>query len=240
MHGEIKELPSAVDHVFVDFENVHTIDRNIFDARTVHLTLLMGSRQTRLDMTLVETLLQHAVTVEFVRLKTSGRNALDFTLAYYVGRAVLANPSGCFHILSKDAGYDPLIEHLRSKNVWIKRHDNCTTLTSPSSAIVALSQPVTKPKSLPVHKAQQHSAGADTDEKESKVLEHLRKPTIPRPRTKRKLLNFLVAHFNKGVTEAEALNLIVKLSQAGHLVIDDVGKVTYRLAPCETPTGHQG
>jgi len=38
-------------------------------------------------------------------------------LAYYVGRAAVNDPHGFFHIISKDAGYDPLIEHLRSRHV---------------------------------------------------------------------------------------------------------------------------
>jgi len=55
--------------------------------------------------------------VQLVRLTATGKNALDFTLAYYVGRAVAADPTGFFHIVSKDTGYDPLIEHLRSKHI---------------------------------------------------------------------------------------------------------------------------
>src|SRR5439155_14101082 len=103
-----------VNHVFVDFENVHEIDLAIIGSKTVSFTLLLGSRQRRLDVSLVEKLLEHAGSVHLVRLASAGKNALDFALAYYVGRAVAADPTGCFHIVSKDAGYDPLIEHLRS------------------------------------------------------------------------------------------------------------------------------
>ena len=106
--------PPPVNHVFVDFENVPEIDLKVISSKTVHLMLLLGPRQTKLDVALVEKLLQHAATVELVRLASAGRNAVDFTLAYYLGRAVAADPTGHFQIFSKDTGYDPLVEHLRS------------------------------------------------------------------------------------------------------------------------------
>src|SRR5438105_2086506 len=92
------DLPTRVNHVFVDFENVHEIDLAIIGSKAVSFTLLVGPRQTKLDVSLVEKLFEHAVSVELVRLTSAGRNALDFTLAYYVGRAVAADPTGFFHI----------------------------------------------------------------------------------------------------------------------------------------------
>jgi hypothetical protein len=64
---------------------------------------------------------------------------------------------------------------------------------------------------------------------EARVLEHLRKPTTKRPGTKKKLVSYLIAHLGNKNTEAEALQLIELLEQAGHLVIDEKGKVTYYL-----------
>ena len=66
--------------------------------------------------------------MQLVRLLSGGRNALDFTLVSYVGRAVAADPAGHFHIISKDTGYDPLIEHLQSRNIHAQRHNDFTTL----------------------------------------------------------------------------------------------------------------
>src|SRR5882724_12184308 len=113
----VTHLPPPVNHVFVDFENVHKVDLAVIGSKAVSFTLLVGARQTKLDASLVEKLFEHAVSVQLVRLASAGKNALDFTLAYYVGRAVAADPTGFFHIVSKDAGYDPLIEHLRSKRI---------------------------------------------------------------------------------------------------------------------------
>ena len=179
-------------------------------------------------MSLVEKLLEHADSVQLVRLTVSGRNALDFVLAYYVGRAAAADPAGVFHIVSKDAGYDPLIEHLRSKQIQARRHDSFATLTfagppklpvpiPPAAAPKSKSQ--SKPKAqLPV-----------LEERATQALEHLRKPSSTRPKNKKKLVSYLVSFFNRKITEAEALNLVENLRKAGHLDIDEKGAVTYRL-----------
>jgi hypothetical protein len=221
-------LPPPVNHVFVDFENVHEIDLAIIGSKAVNFTLLLGSRQTKLAVSLVEMLLEHAASVQLVRLTSAGKNALDFALAYYVGRAVAADPTGYFHIVSKDAGYDPLIEHLRSKRIRAHRHGSFATLpfatpaklaTPPPTATAQKSKPQSKPK----------AQLSILDERETQVLEHLRKATTTRPRNEKKLLSYLVAHLGHKITEAEALDLVHYLSQAGHLTIGEKGAVTYHL-----------
>jgi PIN domain len=224
------ELPPPVNHVFVDYENVQEIDLAVIGTKAVSFTLLLGPRQTKLDVPLVEKLLAHAASVQLLRLTSPGKNALDFTLAYYLGRAVLADPTGFFHIVSKDAGFDPLVEHLRSKHVRARRHDSFATLTfagltKPPAPAPSVAAP--KPRSP----AKPKVPLSVLDERETEVLEHLRKPATTRPRNQKKLLSFLVAYFGRRITEAETLDLIEHLSQAGHLVIGEKGAVTYHLEP---------
>ena len=64
-----------------------------------------------------------------MKLKSPKKNALDFALSYYLGRAVLADPTAHFHIIAKDGGYDPLIEHLRMRHINVRRHASCAELT---------------------------------------------------------------------------------------------------------------
>lgn len=224
------DLPPPVNHVFVDYENVHHVDPAIIGSRTVHLTLLLGAKKAKLEAAVVEKLLDHAANVEFIRLKSSGKNAVDFALAYYLGCAVLADPGGCFHIVAKDGGYDPLIEHLRSKHIHVRRHEDFTSLTfsgaakppaAPAPVISPASKPPAKPKTPPT----------PMEALEARVLEHLRKPTTNRPRTRNKLVSHLITHLGKKATEAEVMELVEMICQAGHFVSDDKGKVTYHLVP---------
>jgi hypothetical protein len=150
------------------------------------------------------------------------------SLAYYVGQAVAADSTGFFHIISRDAGYDPLIEHLRSKHIRARRHDDFTSLTFTGPA---KPQAATTPVLVPKRKLQSQPEAQPSalDGRETQVLEHLRKPTTSRPRSEKKLVSYLVAYLGRGMTEVEALGLIKYLSQAGHLAIDEKGQVTYHV-----------
>ena len=230
MHTVNSDLPPPVNHVFVDFENVHEIALAVIGSKAVSFTLLLGPRQTKLEVSLVEKLLEHATSVQLVRLASAGRNALDFTLAYYVGRAVAADPTGLFHIVSKDTGYDPLVEHLRSKHIRARRHDDFATLTFAGPArLPAPTPPAAAPKlkSQSKPKAQPPSL----DGLANQGLENLRKASTTRPRTFKKLVSYLVAQFGNKHTETIVQGLVENLSQAGHLVIGEKGTVTYHLEP---------
>lgn len=197
-----------MNHVFVDFENIHQVDLAVIGSKAVCFTLLLGARQTKLDAVLVEKLMERAASAQLVRLTSSGRNALDFALAYYVGRAVMADPTGYFHIVSKDTGYDPLVEHLRSRHIHVRRHDDFTTLT--------FSGP-TKPPSAP------------PEDLLTRVLDHLRKNTSNRPKRRKTLVSHLLALAGKTATEADVMKLIESLRKAGHLSLGDKDAVTYNV-----------
>jgi hypothetical protein len=205
-----------MNHVFVDFENLKKLDPAVIGARSVSLTLLLGAGQTRVDAALVEKLIEHAATVQFVRLTSFGKNALDFTLAYYLGRAVLADPTGWFHIVSGDTGFDPLIEHLRSRHIHAYRHDDFTTLT--------FSAPAKPPSVLP-------------EDPMTRVLEHLAKHVNNRPQRKKTLVSHLRTFLGNAATDADALVLVEKLCKAGRLSIGDKEAVTYHDQPVTSP-GH--
>jgi len=85
-------------HIFVDFENVSKIDDSVIGEKSVSFYLFVGEKQKKLDIQVVEKLIQHADSVQLIRLTGSGKNSLDFTLAYYVGRAAITDPTGCFHL----------------------------------------------------------------------------------------------------------------------------------------------
>ena len=200
------ELSPPVNHVFLDFENVHEVDPALIGAKSVSLTLLLGARQTKLDAALVEKLLENASSVQLVRLTGSGKNALDFTLAYYVGRAVMADPTGHFLIVSRDTGFDPLIKHLRSRNIQADRHDKFIPQSTP---------PPAKPPSAP------------PEDLFTRASEHLRKLVTNRPKRKKTLISHLRARFDKTATDAAMLDLVNRLCKAGRFTIGEKDAVTY-------------
>lgn len=204
-----------MNYVFVDFENVPEVDASMIGLKAVNFTLLLGASQKKLDAALVEKLMEHSASVQLVRLTSSSKNAVDFALAYYLGRAVLADSTASFHLVSKDKGYDPLIEHLRSRHVQVIRHDDFTTLTFSVPA---------KPKPAP------------TDDLFTRSLEHLRKNLNHRPKRQKTLASSLLAFAGKTATEKSITALIAKLRKGGHLSIDDKNAVTYHLQDSAAPS----
>jgi hypothetical protein len=227
MSKETNDLPPPVNYIFVDYENINDVDPAIIGDRTVHVTFLLGAKKTRFDVTVVEKLVRHAATVELIRLTSPGRNALDFALAYYLGRAVLSDPRGCFHIVSKDKGYDPLIEHLRSRHIFARRHENFTTLRSGSAVRSSVAG---SPATTPAAKAAaQPRTPSSLETLAQQAWEHLRKPTTNRPRTRNKLISHLISHLGKKITETEVSHLVEKLIQTNRLTCDDRERISYHL-----------
>jgi hypothetical protein len=201
------ELHGPVHHVFVDFENVQEIDLGSIGEKSVEVTLLLGRMQKRLEVGLVKQLLQRPSGIRLIEMGASGKNALDLTLAYHLGKAAADDPSGCFHIISKDRDFDPLIAHLRQANIRIWRHD-----TFSIHAILPEKRP---------------AAAAD---KVEIVANRLGKSTTNRPKRKSTLLSHINAQFRGKLQDGEAEKLVESLVDRRVISIDSKGKVTYLLS----------
>jgi hypothetical protein len=227
------EPKHPVNYVFVDYENVKQIDLSVIGAKTVHLTLLLGPLQTRLDAALVEKLMEHSASVQLVRLQSAGKNALDFVLAFYLGKAANADPTAYFHIVSKDTGFDPLIEHLKSRHIRAYRHGDFTSLpfSGPTKPADAKSSNKGDFTSLTFSGPTKAPVVTAPEDPFTRVLEHLRKNTNNRPKRKKTLASHLKPLLGTSATEAGVHELIEKLHQAGRLTIGEKGDVTYYLDP---------
>ena len=198
----------ATNYVFVDSQNVPCPSHPIIGEKDVIFTLLMGPTQKKLDADLVERLLSAATSVQLIRLKSSAKNALDFALSFYAGRASALDPSGYIHVVTKDKGFDPLVEHLRTKGIKARRHESFETLSFTA---------------VPQRKEEQD------DDPFEKALEHLRKSENNRPKKKKALISHLANLFSKALEESDLRAIIDRLHKGGHLRIDGKEAVTYTL-----------
>ncbi|NJM12255.1 MAG: hypothetical protein HC889_10560 [Synechococcaceae cyanobacterium SM1_2_3] len=103
------------NYVLVDYENVQVQSLSLLKGDHFHVRVFLGPNNTKLPVDLVLAMQELGERAEYVVLETSGRNALDFHIAYYLGALASAEPSGFFHIISGDTGFDPLIQHLKKK-----------------------------------------------------------------------------------------------------------------------------
>ncbi len=229
-----------MNHVFVDFENVHQVDLTLIGAKSVSFTLMVGAKQTKLDSDLVEKLMAHSSSVQLVKLKTSGKNALDFALAYYLGRAALADPTAYFHIISKDGGFDSLIEHLRARHVHVYRHASCSELTftwsgkklpvpepiveKPEAKKVAAKKVAKKVATKVAAKkvAQKIIDKVDpVDARVERVLKDFKEHPEARPKTRTSLLKKIGSMINKPADGSEVQSVIARLVKLGKLRFDE-------------------
>ena len=97
-----------------------------------------------------------AKRAESMVLETAGVNALDFHLAFHLGRLAVEDPGGLFLIISKGIGFGPLIQHLKARKVLSARSASieempCFSAAShaPAEGQPALSPPPALSKEAP-------------------------------------------------------------------------------------------
>lgn len=107
-------------YLYIDYENVQDVQTEAID-EGMKVMIIVGINQTKVPISLVQQTQPFGERVQWIQVGGQGRDALDFFIAYYVGRDVCRKPDKEFIIYSKDAGYDPLVEHLKEKQVTIRR-----------------------------------------------------------------------------------------------------------------------
>src|SRR3954468_21509405 len=112
-----------LNRVFVDFENVHTVDLTLIGDKQAEVTLLIGEKQRRLELALVRQIHEHAAKVTLIEVGAAGRNALDLVLAWHLGKTAERYPDDPYFVVSKDKDFDPLIPHLRTLGLRVERID---------------------------------------------------------------------------------------------------------------------
>ena len=211
-------------HVFVDFENVPSVDLSAIADLRVLVTLLIGGVQNKLDTDFVEQIHAHAAKVRIVKLAASGRNALDLTLAYYLGRAVIEHDTSELHIVSKDKDFEPLIAHLRAKNMRISRSESFAALPflSTSKTVVATKERrASQKKAAPV-------VEAIPEDRVAKVFARLQNPlNRNRPSSERALRAHIGTALGKESSEEKIEAVLSQLKAKRVLLVDAKGRVVY-------------
>lgn len=187
--------------ILIDFENVQPKDFSLLQGGQAQVKVFLGPHQSRIPVALAASLQPLGPNVEYVVLETPGKNALDFQVAYHLGHLSAANPAASFQIISKDAGFDPLIEHLRGKGIRIRRS---------TSVDVQKQSSTTKP------------AGHL-----ERAIDYLKRRKASMPATTKTLLSTLRAHFREELSEEQLAALMTSLQK--RKVVQLAGnKVTYR------------
>lgn len=214
-----------INYVLIDYENVQVKSLALLKGDQFRVRVFLGPNNTKLPVDLVLAMQEFGDRAEYIVLETPGANALDFHIAYYIGVLATADPSGFFHIVSKDTGFDPLIKHLKSKKILSTRSVSieglpcflpiATNGNSANSAVVEMKQ-----KGAP--------ARASVDDLIQVAIGDLIKRKVSKPRTPKTLLSTIHAKCGKNVSVTEIEAVFDGLVKRGYVKVNGA-KVSYEL-----------
>jgi hypothetical protein len=124
-------------YVLIDFENVQPNDLALLEGQPHEVVLFVGAQQTKVSLAVAAALQARGPLGRYVQISGNGRNALDFHIAYELGVLTTKDPGARFHVISKDTGFDPLIEQLQSKQLDVRRSESLAALVTPSEEQLA-------------------------------------------------------------------------------------------------------
>lgn len=135
----------SLQFFLIDFENVQPRGLGALKPGTCRIKLFLGQNQAKVTVGLWQALQPFGDDVESVQITGNGPNAVDFHIAFYIGRLAQMHPGAAFVIVSRDTGFDPLVKHLAGLNIACKRVASLDGAPGPKA-------PVTNAAVLPVVK----------------------------------------------------------------------------------------
>lgn len=194
-----------INYVLIDLENVQPSTLAGLDADFFRVLVFVGANQTKIPFELAAAIQKLGTRASYIKISGNGSNALDFHIAYYIGKLTQEDPTGYFHIISKDTGFDPLIQHLKSQKVGITRSKEIGD--------------------IPLLKA----ANSKTlQEKFAVVICNLQQRGASKPRTVKTLSSTILSLFQQQLPGEELTMLLAELQSSGAITITE-NKVSYAL-----------
>lgn len=111
----------SVEIFLIDFENVQPTSIGLLKPGACRVHVFVGQSQKNVSVELSQALQPFGVDACYTRITGNGPNALDFHIAFYIGRLAHEHPEARFTIISKDSGFDPLVKHLATLGIACKR-----------------------------------------------------------------------------------------------------------------------
>jgi hypothetical protein len=192
--------------VLIDFENVQPESLEQLAQDHFRVVVFVGANQTKLPFDIAASLQKLGTRAEYIKISGCGSNALDFHIAYCIGTLSAEDPTAYFHIVSKDAGFDPLIQYLKTKKILAGRVKDIGDI------------PLVK-----------FARAKSPEQRVRIVIDKLAQQKIAKPSTIKTLASSITSLFQKQLPDDEVAAVIDVLVKQG--VISVAGtKVTYARA----------
>ena len=193
------------NYVLIDFENVLPKNLELLTRHPFTVLVFVGANQAKVPYELAEAMQKLGDKARYIKISGNGKNALDFHIAFYIGQLASQEPEAYFHVISKDTGFDPLIEHLKGLKIRVQREKDLAE--------------------IPVLRL---STTKSSDEKIAAIVKNLAGRGQSRPRKVKTLANTINSLFTQKLQEKELTAIIDSLQQKKYIVVKD-GNVSYKL-----------
>ncbi|GAB3361686.1 MULTISPECIES: PIN domain-containing protein [Giesbergeria] len=211
-----------INYVLIDYENVQAQSLHLLTEEHFRVMVFLGPTNTKLRVDFVLAMHQLGSRSGYVTVETSGTNALDFHIAYYLGNLAITDPRAYFHVISKDTGFDPLIQHLKSRKISCTRSPSIKEMPC---FIEALTPKITEisTTTLPTPTPQK-----SIDSYLKLVVNDLINRNSSRPKSTKSLKNTIQSKLGKD-TPAEITEQVYDLLISNHYAKINDEKVLYTL-----------
>ncbi len=135
MNLSFVEKPAPETVLFIDYENVTQVKLANIQRPNLKIFIFVGCAQVKIPFDLVREAHLLGDAVEWIGVEGIGSNALDFHIVFYLGQISLQAPASNYVILSRDRGFDPLIQHLDKLGISCRRIDNLEMLPGHSDLL---------------------------------------------------------------------------------------------------------
>lgn len=240
-------------HILIDFENTQpdAAQLRALNPDDSHIWLFLGKNQQKtLPIELCEALCRFGRHVHFIRIAKTGKNALDFYLAYYLGQITTEDNDALICILSRDTGFDVLVEHLENEHlcrgiIRLAALEDAAELpgTAPTAQLTAEKAPPAKTEILPADTLAPQDNPNIIHRVYQKALQHLMHADY-RPRLRANLearlfntletvLQETLQYHDSTLTRTLITKAVDKLIHKTLISVDTDGLLTYRLSERE-------
>lgn len=191
--------------VLIDYENVQPEAMSALVEEHFNVIVFVGANQAKVSFEVASALQQLGDRAQYIKISGNGSNALDFHIAFYIGELASRHPNAFFHIVSKDTGFDPLIQHLKTRKILAGR----------SKSVV----------DIPIVKA---ASSKSPSERIEIIVSDLKRRGSAKPRTVKTLSSTIQAIFQKQLSDEDVTGLVNGLNKKGIVKISGT-KVAYSL-----------
>lgn len=231
----------------IDYENVQPTSIGLLEPGACRIHVFVGQNQKNVPVELSQALQPFGVDACYTRISGNGPNALDFHIAFYIGRLAHVHPDARFTIVSRDTGFDPLVKHLATLGIACKRVAALPGASKPTNAH-ATPGPAARKVAAPASKASTRSknvvvtvlpapngkslpaAAAETDasSRVNDVVARLKGMKAARPARLKTLQSSVGAWFTPALAGNEVDAIIQSLADRKQIKVEGT-KVTYSL-----------